>query len=77
MKPDFENEEVREWDEPFEGCLIGEDCTGGQVASESQEDPVEEKTKPMIENSKSGFTMEDAVLGGGVIMPKLENATAK
>jgi len=71
VKPDFETEEVRDWgDELVVGCPAGKDCGDG---------PLKGGMEMEVEDGRgSGLGMVDeGVLGGGVIMPKLENAITK
>ena len=69
IKPDFEQEELRDWSD---ACVAGEDC--GAAQEQVGEQGVGQVS---LEKDREVGAGEDMVLGGGVIMPKFENATAK
>lgn len=69
VQPDFEQEKVRDW-EDNDACAVGEDCDGAEGMQRTLLDKEKEK-------GRSIEGLEENVSGGGVIMPKLENATAK
>lgn len=69
MKPDFEKEEIR-WRGDEEVELVAEGSSGSEVdLSELRSGGVNPGPKELV--------LDAEVVSGGVIMPKLENATAK
>ena len=72
IKPDFEQEELRDWND---ACASGEDCGPSEQAKEQIGGQGTEQVT--LEKDREVDAGEDLVLGGGVIMPKFENATAK
>ena len=73
IKPDFEKEEAR-WtgDEDAEDDIPEDSAVHG-----ADRHPVKKPDLAQGVMGGSGGGLDDKVLSGGVIMPKLENATAK
>lgn len=67
----YEHEEVRDWN-------AEKDTPGpGQMGLNVLDDPAVTVHASEGDKGPAEMTMNEDVLGGGVIMPKLENATAK
>lgn len=75
IRPKFEKEVARDEECGEESCEVGSGPAGGRGVEAARERVM---ARPKKGEAKQGVGLVEAsVLEGGVIMPKLENATAK